>query len=186
VCCTVVSVVFVLTICYFFLHWLVSVTQFTQPTLASSTASTRLKMLWWFLFDAFFFFPGLIACYPYTINEFNVGAFFNLNNYDGTMDLSGVQAKEAILMAIREINNKSDGLYDDLLPNITFKLATEHPNILFSTSTVAANAIRTSFNGDGIRGCIGPGTNAAIAGDNLLTCSFCSHPSLSSLPMNAL
>lgn len=103
----------------------------------------------------------------HTITQYNVGAFFNLNKYDGTMDVEGVQAKEAILMALREINDKSDGLYDDLLPNITLKLATEHPNILFSTSTVAANSIRKSFQGNGVRACIGPSTNAAIAGIDL-------------------
>jgi hypothetical protein len=101
----------------------------------------------------------------HNLTQISIGAFYNLNQIDGTLDLSGVQTKEAILMAIREINNKSDGLYDDLLPGIQFKLATQHPGIMFSTATIAANILRKSFNGTGIRACIGPGTNAGIAGE---------------------
>jgi hypothetical protein len=155
---------------YFFTGLSVTPVPISSLLFHHSASLARLKMLRWWGYLIFLFpslFVGFINCH--TLNEYNVGALFNLNNFDGTMDLSGVQAKEAILMAIREINNKSDGLYDDILPNITFKLATEHPNILFSTSTVAANLIRTSFNGNGIRACIGPGTNAAIAGQNRLS-----------------
>jgi hypothetical protein len=101
----------------------------------------------------------------HNLPSFSIGALFNLDKMDGTIDLEGVQTKEAILMAIREINNKSDGLYDDLLPDTQFTLATQHPGIMFSTSTIAANILRGSFNGYGVRACIGPGTNAAIAGD---------------------
>ncbi len=67
-------------------------------------------------------------------------------------------------MAIREINNKSDGIYDDLLPQTRLKLVTRHSGSYFSTATIAANLLHKSFNNEGIRACIGPGTNAAIAG----------------------
>ena len=56
----------------------------------------------------------------------NFGGLFETfdSNNDGSITVlqSGVQRKAAFLMAINEINNKTDGIADDLLPNHTINI----------------------------------------------------------------
>ncbi len=58
------------------------------------------------------------------MNYLNIGGLFG--EYDvssGQINIreSGAQYKAAFLMAIDEINNKHDGIADDLLPNVTLR-----------------------------------------------------------------
>ncbi len=54
-----------------------------------------------------------------------VGGFFNPFDESGKFDSAGAQYLASFLMAIREINNKSDGILDDLLPGTELVVAIE-------------------------------------------------------------
>ncbi len=45
-----------------------------------------------------------------------IAGYFNSFNADGGINKAGAQNLAAFVMAIREINNKTDGIADDLLP----------------------------------------------------------------------
>ena len=62
------------------------------------------------------------------LGEFRIGALFPMfinaaGASAGAIDTGGVQRMHGFLMALREINNKTDGIGDNLLPNTTLKLA---------------------------------------------------------------
>lgn len=52
-----------------------------------------------------------------------IGLFLDTFAENGHLDIAGVQRLAAFLMAVREINNKTDGIADDLLPNTKIVLA---------------------------------------------------------------
>jgi hypothetical protein len=106
-------------------------------------------------------FLFLFLCAPFvssTLTDFHIGGLFNL------FDTKGVQVKEAILLALSEINDKADGQYDDILPNTKIKFAFESPGTKVSTAAIAASQLSAKFGGQGIRACVGPGSNAGIEG----------------------
>ena len=55
--------------------------------------------------------------------ELRVGGLFPVFKVDRSLDLAGVQRLHGALMAIEELNDRSDGLYDDLLPDVSLKIA---------------------------------------------------------------
>lgn len=118
----------------------------------------KLKFLLYFIFFSF----------SLCLNEFNIGILYNLFSSSGLINYSGVQIKESILLIINEINNKSDGLYDNILLNTKLNYILLYSGDLFSTTTIATNKLRRSFNYNGIRACIGPGSDAAIGGRDFI------------------
>eukprot|EP01041_Mallomonas_annulata_P009357 gene9357-19409_t len=73
-----------------------------------------------------------------------------------SINVAGNQAIAATIMAIREINNKTDGIADDILPNTLLKLAFRSPRLDFLKAIKAALDFTSSaFNGTGILGMIG-------------------------------
>eukprot|EP01041_Mallomonas_annulata_P013776 gene13776-29293_t len=72
------------------------------------------------------------------------------------INLAGNQAIAATIMAIREINNKTDGIADDILPNTILKLAFRSPRLDYLKAIQAAiDFSSSSFNGTGILGMVG-------------------------------
>lgn len=59
-------------------------------------------------------------------------------------------------MAIDDINNKTDGIYDNLLPNTVIRTAFRSPQILFSLAVDEAVELAHIDGGKGIMGLIGP------------------------------
>lgn len=55
-------------------------------------------------------------------HDFRLGALFPIFQSDGTLDNAGVQRLHGALLAIRELNDKGDGLYDEVLPDVEVKL----------------------------------------------------------------
>jgi len=63
-------------------------------------------------------------------------------------------------MAIKEINNKSDGNFDDLLPNVSIKYSIKRTNGGYFQSVQKAIELTTvAFNKTGIDACIGAQSN---------------------------
>jgi hypothetical protein len=56
----------------------------------------------------------------------------------------------AFVMAARDINNKTDGIYDDLLPGTTFEIAVGFENSLPTAATSAVSLATKSFGGQGV------------------------------------
>lgn len=56
-------------------------------------------------------------------HDLRVGALFPIFRSDGAIDNAGVQRLHGALLAISELNDKTDGLYDDVLPDVQIKLA---------------------------------------------------------------
>lgn len=96
------------------------------------------------------------------IQEVNIGGMFPLLTLAGEVDYKGIQYGAAIYMAIREINNKNDGILDNLLPNTTLKLAIRSPRRSFLLAVTTAIALSTTvFNGAGVSAVIGPVASSA-------------------------
>jgi hypothetical protein len=55
-----------------------------------------------------------------------IGGLFSIMDENGNIDLAGVQQQAAFLMAIRAINDKGDGVMDEILPNTEIKFAARH------------------------------------------------------------
>ena len=84
------------------------------------------------------------------VKSFNIGGLFTADSFFGS------QEKAAFLMALDEINNKFDGVHDELLPSTHLYFAIKY------TDGVYINAIKDAlvlteeaFNGTGIQACIG-------------------------------
>ena len=91
----------------------------------------------------------------YSVNFTNIKFGLLIDSLDEykKRDFIGNQALAAFLMAVTDLNNKTDGLYDDLLPytNISFAVATEKKYDHGSHQEIQqALALTKSFNGNGI------------------------------------
>jgi len=94
-----------------------------------------------------------------TLNDVNIGVVMSLLSY-GSISVSNVEVEPAILMAIREINNKSDGIYDNILPTTRISsrfLSTD----TFRCSGLGATALTE---GSGIVAYLGPDEEIALRG----------------------
>jgi hypothetical protein len=78
-----------------------------------------------------------------------VGGFFHHFDSEGNFDPEQAQYLAAFLMAIREINDKSDGILDDLLPSTKLIVSIESPHGLLSTA-VAASRLSSEAFGSGV------------------------------------
>lgn len=97
----------------------------------------------------------------------NIG-FMSSKTSNGKFDLSGTQSLQAMIMALKEINNKSDSLSDNLLPNTRLQFVSRAPRRTFSLAVSSALDMTTSFNKAGIVGCIGPASLSAASASSLL------------------
>jgi len=74
----------------------------------------------------------------------------------GSVNTAGLQQTAACIMAIREINNKTDGIADNLLPNTKLKLAVTFARGSYYLAIQAAQALASSvFSGTGIDVAVG-------------------------------
>jgi len=86
----------------------------------------------------------------------NLGLIGPQFTVDGNIHTEGIHAISGALMALREINNKTDGIYDEILPNTVIKVALRTPYVDYIEATNAAIDLSSSvFNGDGIVGLVG-------------------------------
>ena len=73
---------------------------------------------------------GVSSTLTPVLSEVNIAAAFDvLQETDGTpvcVTLQGLQIKAAILMALQELNSKTDGLYDQILPDVSLNLTSFH------------------------------------------------------------
>ena len=106
------------------------------------------------------------------------GGLFPITNMTGFMSQAGIQYMAAFLMAVREINDKSDNVSDNLLPTTVIDIAlfdsagtsleslylTKDSDEELISSMNAAVQVATSFQGRGVHGCVGPASNIQAQG----------------------
>jgi hypothetical protein len=82
-----------------------------------------------------------------------IGGLFCPLSPTSSVYVDQVEHLAAFVMAVNDINNKADGIYDDVLPNMTLKIAigTEHS---LATSATSAVQLTTAFDGQGIDGAV--------------------------------
>jgi ABC-type branched-subunit amino acid transport system substrate-binding protein len=108
---------------------------------------------------------AIVALFPFLVNcaapaTYKVAVMFNNFGAAGGLDSNGLQYKAAMLMAINEINNKTDGLYDDILPVTQFSVLTAQPDN--SKTSGAVNSLYVIDSG--VRACLGPQESSPIEG----------------------
>ena len=95
-------------------------------------------------------------------------AEFPIVKVDGSLDVGGAQRRAGFQMAIQDINNKADGLYDDILPLVVVKHAIRDGHVSFSDTVIQTlDMTNNAFSPHGVHGVIGGKDNfeaAAIAG----------------------
>ena len=99
--------------------------------------------------------------------------FFILSPCDAGIRLGAILSKSdampqeqaAILLALRHINNKTDGIHDDILPSTELLIAirTVESDIFTTVKTSQSLAVE-SFSGQGLTAVIGPSSATATRG----------------------
>ena len=88
--------------------------------------------------------------------EVRIGGLFSLTNEKNQIDISGSKMLAASMMALRELNNKTDGIYDNILPETEIKYTIRDPRDDNGMATVEAFYIaHESFNFNSVAGVIG-------------------------------
>ena len=100
----------------------------------------------------------LAATYPVQSINIRIGAMYPLfSASSGEVLEVGRQQQAAIVLALREINNKTDGIADDLLPNDELMLsACQLHTSFFSASSAAHRLTADAFGGLGVDAVLGP------------------------------
>lgn len=74
-----------------------------------------------------------------------LGGLFSLFDLDGNLDPVQVENLAAFLMAVKEINNKTDGIADDMLVNTQVKFQIEYGNSFLNAVESSAALGRQSY-----------------------------------------
>jgi hypothetical protein len=111
------------------------------------------------------FFSAILYCYSLVeAGNIYIGAITDIYSQNGKISHSGLQTKAAILMALDEVNYKSDGLYDNILAKTEIKASFLDPYYDITQYIDAAIAMKTVFDNAGIAACIGPGDDTYAEG----------------------
>eukprot|EP01041_Mallomonas_annulata_P009699 gene9699-20160_t len=106
------------------------------------------------IFTACSVFP-LVNSIPKSIN---IGIIASRFTNQGKIYLDGTHQVAAIFLALAEINNKHDGIYDDLLPNTQLQFALRGPGQSFLGGLEAVQDFsNVVFGGKGVKAVIGGG-----------------------------
>ncbi len=77
----------------------------------------------------------------------------------------GVIYGNIMLMAIDEINNKTDGVYDFLLPETELRVVAYQPIDTFASGAIGADMMATMDDQSGVLGVVGPTTRSTLSGE---------------------
>ena len=86
--------------------------------------------------------------------QLNVGAIFPTIDATGALNTVAMMRQAGFILAVREINNKTDGIFDDILPNVHVRIAVRDSHQTFANTVLAAlDMIKTI----GVQAVIGAG-----------------------------
>jgi hypothetical protein len=83
----------------------------------------------------------------------HIGGFFAPVSPKGSVYTSQAEHLAAFVMAVNDINNKNDGIYDDLLPDTQFEIAVGVESSLASAATNAVQ-LTSAFGGSGVEAAV--------------------------------
>jgi hypothetical protein len=86
---------------------------------------------------------------------FNIGLMFPIATTTNQKS-PGVKFMAAMEMAIDEINNKTDGVLDDLLPYTELRMVVRSPLTTFARGAAAASDMLVADDDKGVIACVGP------------------------------
>ena len=101
----------------------------------------------------------VLVCSVLYINavDIKIGAIYPLYTQYGEHVHIGRQQQAAIVMAINEINNKEDGVFDDYLPHDRLVLSVAGcRDSFFGAAEKASYLVNDAFNGTGVQFVVGP------------------------------
>jgi len=88
----------------------------------------------------------------------------------GETNLMAMETLAAVLLGLDELNNKTDGIWDDLTPNVTYVLAVETATSAYDAQLAAQNLALSSFGGSSVDVVIMALDNAmSLTAANMLT-----------------
>jgi hypothetical protein len=106
---------------------------------------------------SFFIFLALLHVSHAVISDISIGAMLNLVDTSNVVDYEALQYEAAILMALREINNKTDGIHDDILPETQLRtIFSPCPNTFQDGTVKTVDMMDNAFGGLGVRAVLGP------------------------------
>ena len=89
--------------------------------------------------------------------DVHIGIHYSPYSTDGAISEGGKQQLAAMLMAINEINDKNDGIKDDVLAGTTLRVAVQAvPNTFFGASVGSHYLSSEAFGGTGVSAVVGP------------------------------
>jgi hypothetical protein len=94
----------------------------------------------------------------------NVGIMYPKVDANGRPHVNGLQHLTGVQIALDHINNKADGVADDLLPGVELRLVARSPSNTFTAGAQAAIEIITAGNESGILACVGSGEQESFEG----------------------
>jgi ABC-type branched-subunit amino acid transport system substrate-binding protein/heme/copper-type cytochrome/quinol oxidase subunit 2 len=89
-------------------------------------------------------------------SHFNLAALSPILEKNGDISNDGIVIQHAILMALHQLNDKSDGIEDNLLASTTLKVSLQSSKPYFEEGVRVAQQQIDAFNGEQVMGCIGP------------------------------
>ena len=95
---------------------------------------------------------------------FNVGVMFPIVS-SGIEVSDGVVYMAAMEMAINEINDKFDGVHDNILPLTELRMVAKNPIQTFGGGAIAAAQMLEVDEGRGVVGVVGPAALATLQGN---------------------
>ena len=110
---------------------------------------------------------------PYSFSNpptvLKIGGLFSPFDDSGNVNSMQVQSLAAFLLAVKQINNKTDGVLDDILPDSTIVVNIQSAHS-YLEGTQAATAFKDAFFGSGVlANVIGASSDVALATNALLT-----------------
>jgi hypothetical protein len=87
---------------------------------------------------------------------YNVAVMFPILTSDNKPHIQGNMDAAAIFLAFDAINNKTDGIADDLLPGVELRMVVRSPLGSFSRGAETAVDVIDSRGDDGVLACVGP------------------------------
>jgi hypothetical protein len=88
-------------------------------------------------------------------SHFNLAALSPILEKNGDISNDGIVIQHAILMALHQLNDKSDGIEDNLLASTTLKVSLQSSKPYFEGGVRVAQQQIDAFNGEQVMGCIG-------------------------------
>jgi hypothetical protein len=100
------------------------------------------------LFLAGITWQRVLAAAPASIN---LGGIFSQLNSAGLPDANALQAQAAFIIAVNQINNKTDGIFDDILPDTMIKIAVRHTDNKQSTVKAMSSLLDATIGGEKVQ-----------------------------------